>query len=180
MLLENIAGIYLPLALGAQCVVPSLADVGLSGSSSLDVERCLDAIARYQAESIILLPQMLQAIVRQARRRDARLGGLKFVAVGGGVTPLAVLREAAAIGLPVFEGYGLSECASVVSLNSPSAQRIGTVGRPLPGVEVRLAADGEIELHGRGYAGLLGQAALPEQSWRQEISARSTRMDFCN
>lgn len=59
VLLENIAGIYVPLSLGAQCIVPPLAEVGLSGSSSFNVERCLDAIARCQAESVILLPQML-------------------------------------------------------------------------------------------------------------------------
>jgi long-subunit acyl-CoA synthetase (AMP-forming) len=165
VLLENIAGIYVPLSLGAQCIVPPLAEVGLSGSSSFDVERCLDAISRYQAESIILLPQMLQAIVWQAKPADSRLASLKFVAVGGGTTPLAVLKRAEQIGLPVFEGYGLSECASVVSLNSPSAKRLGSVGKPLPGVAVRLAADGEIEVKGRGYAGLLGEPALPTQSW---------------
>lgn len=165
VLLENIAGIYVPLSLGAHCIVPSLAEVGLSGSSSFDVVRCLDAIVRYRAESVILLPQMLQAIVSQAEPNDARLASLKFVAVGGGATPVSVLRQAAAIGLPVFEGYGLSECASVISLNAPGAHRIGTVGKPLPGVAVRLATDGEIEVRGRGYAGLLGEAPLPAQSW---------------
>jgi len=165
VLLENIAGIYVPLSLGAQCIVPPLAEIGLSGSSSFDVERCLDAIARYQAESIILLPQMLQAIVWQAKPADPRLASLKFAAVGGGVTPLAVLQKAEEIGIPVFEGYGLSECASVVSLNSPSAKRLGSVGKPLPGVAVRLAADGEIEVKGRGYAGLLGEPVRPAQRW---------------
>jgi long-subunit acyl-CoA synthetase (AMP-forming) len=165
VLLENLAGIYVPLSLGAQCVVPPLAEVGLSGSSQFDAPRCLEAIGRYQAESIILLPQMLQALIRHARPSDPRLATLKFVAVGGGVTPLATLQQAARIGIPVFEGYGLSECAAVVSLNLPSANRPGSVGKPLPGVELRLAADHEIEVRGRGYVGLLGGDSLPDKAW---------------
>jgi long-subunit acyl-CoA synthetase (AMP-forming) len=165
VLLENIAGIYVPLMLGAQCFVPPLAETGLSGSSQFDAERCLNAIAQYQAESIILLPQMLQAIVWTAQVADPRLATLKFVAVGGGVTPLAVLARAAEIGMPVYEGYGLSECASVVSLNTPSGNAVGSVGRTLPGVTARIAADGEIEVQGRGYAGFLGDPVRPEASW---------------
>lgn len=165
VLLENIAGIYVPLALGAQCIIPPLAEVGLSGSSQFDVECCLDAIAGHQAESIILLPQMLQAMVGRVKPGDRRLATLKFAAVGGGTIPRVILKKAEQLGIPVFEGYGLSECASVVSLNTPAARRLGSVGRPLPGVEVRLASDDEIEVRGRAYAGLLGEAPLPEPAW---------------
>ena len=165
VLLENVAGIYVPLMLGAECIVPPLGEIGLSGSSQFDAERCLNAIAKHQAESLILLPQMLQALVWQASPADPRLASLKFVAVGGGVTPIAVLERAAQVGMPVFEGYGLSECASVVSLNTPAANRLGSVGKTLPGVKARLAADGEIEIQGRGYAGLLGEPPLPAQAW---------------
>ena len=165
VLLENVAGIYVPLILGAECIVPPLGEIGLSGSSQFDAERCLNAIARYQAESLILLPQMLQALVWQASRADPRLATLKFVAVGGGVTPVSVLERAGQVGMPVFEGYGLSECASVVSLNTPMAQRPGSVGKTLPGVKARLAVDGEIEIQGRGYAGLLGEPPVPAQAW---------------
>lgn len=170
VLLENIAGIYVPLMVGAQCIVPSLASVGLRGSSQFNAARCLDAIAEHQAESVILLPQMLQAIVHQAGKGDARLASLKFVAVGGGATPRSVLDQAEALGIPVFEGYGLSECASVVSLNAPDGRRIGSVGKPLPGVEIRLANDQEIEVRGRGYAGELGKSAGPTRPDSEWIS----------
>jgi long-subunit acyl-CoA synthetase (AMP-forming) len=83
---------------------------------------------------------------------------LKFIAVGGASVSPALLARAVAAGLPVYEGYGLSECGSVVCLNAPHARRAGSVGRPLPHVKVRLAADGEIRVSGASMLGYLGDA----------------------
>ena len=74
-----------------------------------------------------------------------RLGGRLRVANAGGA-PLS--RDIAeffhAIDILVLEGYGLSEVTTAATVNRPSAFKFGTVGRPLPGVELRLAEDGEI------------------------------------
>jgi long-subunit acyl-CoA synthetase (AMP-forming) len=68
---------------------------------------------------------------------------------------VAVLEFMNAIGVPIYDGYGLSETAGVVSVNRPGANRLGTVGRVLPGFEVKLAPDGELLVKGpavmRGY-----------------------------
>lgn len=166
VLLENIAGVYAPLMAGATCVCPALAETGLQGSSSFDPARCLEAVARYQPDSIILLPQMLQALVARLSHdglaADPRIRSLKLVAVGGGRTPVALIRRARVLGLPVYEGYGLSECASVVTLNLPGADRPGSVGRALPGTLLRLSPAGEIEVSGRTFSGYLGQS-LPAE-----------------
>ena len=53
-----------------------------------------------------------------------------------------------ACGVPVMEGYGMTETASVASLNTPGAFRLGSVGRQLPGVQVRIADDDEILIKG--------------------------------
>jgi long-chain acyl-CoA synthetase len=160
VLLENIAGPYTAMLSGATTICPPLAETGLSGASGFDPQLCLDAIARYQANSIILLPQMLQALVAVAAPNEARIKSLKFVAVGGAKTPARLIAAARAAGFPVYEGYGLSECSSVVALNLPGAERVGSVGRPLAQRALRIGAGGEIEVGGV-TARYLGQPAAP-------------------
>ncbi len=165
VLLENIAGAYTALLSGAATICLPLAQTGLRGAASFDPVLCLDTIARTRAESVILLPQMLQALVAAARAGDSRLHTLKFIAVGGARTPPALIEAAHAKGFPVYEGYGLSECGSVVSLNLPGQARHGSAGRPLPNRQVRIAADGEIEVGGGAMAGYLGGPAPAPDAW---------------
>lgn len=146
VLLENVAGVYTAMQMGATNICVPLASTGLSGSAAFDPAICLETIARHRAESIIVLPQMLAALTAAACRNDPRTRTLKYVAVGGARIAPALIRAARAKGIPAYEGYGLSECCSVVAVNTPGADRLGTVGRPLPNRQVRIAADGEIEV----------------------------------
>ncbi len=155
-LLENIAGVYLPLMAGATCLLPPLAQVGLAGSSGLDVVAQLSALDGLRATSAILVPQMLTAQVAAMSAGAPRPQALRYLAVGGGSVSPTLLARANSLGLPVYEGYGLSECASVVALNQPGDNRPGSVGKPLPHVHVEIAQDGEIVVHGAHFEGYLG------------------------
>ncbi len=164
VLLENL-GLYAALCAGASLTLLPSEQIGLGGSSSVDWKRLLGAIALSGAQSLILVPQLLLGLVTAIERGVMRPGPLKFVAVGGARVAPSLLQRAAAVGLPVFEGYGLSECASVVCLNRPGAVRPGSVGKPLPHVQVKLADDGEVLVSGSALLGYLGEPPHLGQWW---------------
>ncbi len=160
-LLENIGGIYAPLLAGAcSCILP-LRQVGLQGASALDTGVMLQAMHAQRASSAIMVPQMLHALVAALGMGGKAPATLRFIAVGGAPVSPRLLAAAQQYGLPVYEGYGLSECASVVAVNTPGANRPGSVGKPLPHVKLRFADDGEIFVGGAVFEGYLGLAEKP-------------------
>lgn len=84
---------------------------------------------------------------------------LRFMISGSAPMPRWLLERFDALGLPVLEAYGISENIIPVALNSPGQSRLGTVGRPLTGNEVKLADDGELLVRGPGvFSGYFGEA----------------------
>ena len=156
-LLENVAGVYVSILLGAAINVLPLAEVGIGGSSSFNAEALRKAIDRSGAQSIILLPQTLKELTSVALSSPWPECPLRFVAVGGACISEADLDAATAAGIPAYQGYGLSECNSVVALNRPGASRRGSVGLPLPGVQIEAAEDGELLVRGPSMLGYLGE-----------------------
>jgi long-chain acyl-CoA synthetase len=83
-----------------------------------------------------------------ARVRAAFGGRLRMAVTGAAPVAPEILEFFWACGVPVMEGYGMTETASAISINTVEEHRFGTVGKPLPDVEVRIAADGEILVRG--------------------------------
>jgi long-subunit acyl-CoA synthetase (AMP-forming) len=160
-LLENIAGLHAPLLSGVEIALPGQDEVGLRGAAGMDVKQTIRCLHRYEPESVILLPQMLAGLVGAAEQGARMPPSLKFAAVGGGVVGLPLLERAERADIPVYEGYGLTECSSVVALNTPAARRPGSVGRPLPHCRVRIGDDGEVFVSGATMASYLGDGHEP-------------------
>ena len=166
VLLENVAGLTAPRLHGATVVTRRLAEVGLSGSSSFDAARFHAAVEHERPDSVILLPQMLRAWCAHLARTGRRApDSLKIVAVGGAAVGAPLVRAAHALGIPACEGYGLSEGASVQTLNLPGAQRPGSAGRVLPHARIRVATDGELLIAGSLFAGYLGDPTPVPEWW---------------
>jgi long-subunit acyl-CoA synthetase (AMP-forming) len=165
VLLENVAGAWAALLAGAECLVPPLDSLGMSGADGIDAAQFAAAVAAHEPDSLILVPALLDALVGAIEAGAPRPRGLRLVAVGGARVSVGLLDRAARAGLPVYEGYGLSECGSVVTLNRPGDRAPGTAGRPLPHARVALAPDGEVLVDGELMLGYAGDALPPPRPW---------------
>ncbi|HVO19155.1 MAG TPA: AMP-dependent synthetase/ligase [Anaeromyxobacter sp.] len=109
----------------------------------------------------LVFPRLAQAL-------SARFGGRMRLFVSGGA-PLAskIAWFFDLLGIAILEGYGLTESSAASFVNRPGRNRIGTVGPPIPGTEVRIAEDGEILVKGPGVmAGYHGDAAATAEAIR--------------
>lgn len=88
------------------------------------------------------------AAVLQGIRGFLGLDRLQWAASAAAPMPVEVARFFAGLGIIIYDVYGMTETTGSVTANTPSAFKLGTVGRPLPGCELRLADDGEIQVRG--------------------------------
>jgi long-chain acyl-CoA synthetase len=92
-----------------------------------------------------------------ARLRQALGGRVEYAISGGAALGERLGHFFNGVGITVLEGYGLTETSAGATINRPDAQRIGTVGKPVPGSSVRIADDGEVEIAGpHVFAGYFG------------------------
>ncbi len=161
LLLENVAGVYAPMLRGAPVHLPGLARLGWQGIGRLDPASLQACALETQAHSVILVPELLKAWSAQLAHTGQRApASLRYAAVGGARVTWASLTHARALGLPAYQGYGMTECGSVVSLNRPGDDA-DDVGRPLQHVRLRIEDD-EILITSPAFCGYLGGERLAD------------------
>jgi long-subunit acyl-CoA synthetase (AMP-forming) len=131
------------------------------------VEAGIERVRKEQAGETV--PDELRRECQLAE--DEVLGGLRkqlgfdegaFLLSGAAPLAMHVLEFFAALGLPINEGYGMTESSAVATMNREGARRLGTVGKALPGSEAKLAEDGELLVRGRLV--MRGYRNLPEKT----------------
>ncbi len=156
VLLENVAGVMAALLSGNHVIARPLAGLGFAAPFRPDFRRLLEVMHAEAVNTAILVPELLRGLVAAIEATGATLPDLRFLAVGGAGVGPALIGRARAAGLPVYEGYGLSECGSVVALNAPGADRPGSAGRLLPHVDA-VVVDREIVVHNPVFTGYIGK-----------------------
>jgi long-chain acyl-CoA synthetase len=102
----------------------------------------------YSGQQPDSLPWKLAQKLVYAKVREAFGGRVKRFISGGAPLGTDTAQWFASVGIPVWEGYGLTETSPVIALNSPVKQRMGSVGVPMPNIELKLAEDGELLVRG--------------------------------
>lgn len=176
LLLEQVTAAYLPL-LGGGIVHFLPHGEPLLGEPGTSPRRLIDWIVQVQPTALTVPPVMLNRFYEQLSQGDAQSEHLArylrsgvHITCGGAAVGIDILNALAEDGIPVYQGYGLSENASVVSMNTPRQQRLGSVGKPLPHVQVRIGTDQTIEVKSSslfsGYSGVDPSAcSMSDDGW---------------
>lgn len=157
LLLETVSGIYAPLLFGREIHLHPLASLGWQRPFGFDPTALEEVVEKVGAHSVILVPELLKAWSTLRIRTGApRQSTLRYVAVGGAKVGAELLKRARSLELPAYQGYGLTECGSVVSLSVPG-DSVQSVGRPLEHLAVEVV-HGEIEISGGPFLGYVGSS----------------------
>ena len=164
LLLETIAAICVPILVGARTHFASALVHDLGAGRPADM---CGAFERRQPATTVLVPQLLAGWIAQLETQGMLPPeSLRFVAVGGAPVSETLAARAWELGIPAHEGYGLTECCSVVAVNRPGRRKAGTVGEPLPGLDVRIE-EGEVVVSGPTVmAGYLHAQRAAAEPWR--------------
>ena len=154
---EQVLGLLYPLSQGGCVVYPD----------SLRPARLARFIRTYRVNGLVTVPGLLaglKAALESGGRPAWRALGLQFrlIGVGGAALPEDLEAWWSARGLRVVQGFGMTEAGPLIAFNTPFSKRRACLGRPLPGSEVRLGPDGEIQV--RGPQVTPGYWRLPEKT----------------
>ena len=165
---EQTVGMLFPLWSGGHVIyAPNLA------SSTI-----LSLLREYKINRLMVVPEFLARIIRRIEEKGGihfytipfikkRFGGhLEWVACGGAALDPEIEKKWARLGIDLLQGYGLTETSPIISMNTPAKRRIGSVGKPIYDVWVKIAEDGEILVKGHSvFRGYFKNAEKTEESF---------------
>jgi long-chain acyl-CoA synthetase len=128
-------------------------------------ETLIENLAEIQPTNMAAVPRFYEKVLTYVASNDPVETGrrlryifgprIDWISSGGAALPVGIARPYLDAGLHLMQGYGLTETSPVIAFNTKAHNKLGTVGRPIPGVEVRIADDGEILTRGphvmKGY-----------------------------
>lgn len=122
--------------------------------SPLDPQALGEVITRNAVDLVVTTPTFLRTLMRRAGKE--KLGKLKMVVTGAEKLPPSLRQEfEEKIGVRVYEGYGMTEGSPVIAVNRPGAEKAGSVGRPVKGLEIRTVEEETRRVLPSGEAGIL-------------------------
>lgn len=143
----------------------------LNWSVQVGTEVAKLTVSHQQIPLLLSLKHKLASLFVFKKWREALGGRIRLLISGGAALPEDLGYSYIGAGLPIVQGYGLTETSPVITGGIPADNRIGTVGKAIPNVEIRIAADGEIEVRGpnvmRGYYNKPAETAavFTEDGW---------------
>lgn len=170
---KNVATLLKELKPDVMTVVPRLLDkiytkMHENVATSSGIKWLIGSAAFHRANkrdpnnpSFCLLDGLYKKLV-YTKLQDALGGNLKYLITGGAPLSKPVYNFFCNIGIPLYQGYGLTETSPVISVNTPLNNKIGTCGKPFSHVEVKLATDNELLV--RGDSVMLGYHKRPEKT----------------
>jgi long-subunit acyl-CoA synthetase (AMP-forming) len=174
LLIEQVTAVYLPLLSGGTVYFLD-EHTPLIGETGFTATAILQQLFAVRASAVTVPPIMLDAFLDVAESNTASqllsfLRDQLYITAGGAPISSEKLQRLGDFGIQVYQGYGLSENGSVISVNTPTANKPGSVGKPLPHVQVRVTAEQRVEIQStslfRGYSWVDPSAcSFTEDGW---------------
>lgn len=112
-----------------------------------DLETCFNSLATDGITSFAGVPTMYFYLLKHPKIAEIKFPNLRYCISGGAAMPVEVLGQFEKLtGVPIYEGFGLTETTVSVSINRPERRKIGSIGQPFAGVDMRIFDDNDVEL----------------------------------
>ncbi len=161
-------------AITGTMLAPLACEGSMATLPKFEPETVLKTASNLKCDTLLMVPSMYRILARMQERRSCDMSHLRLAISGGEALPDDVRESFLRVfGIPLLEGYGQTESSPVVSFNLPGANCLGTVGKPIPGVKVKIVdietmkdstGTGEIWVGGPGV--MKGYHNQPEETAR--------------